>query len=55
VVDGKLLKVSGGYRGVDSAWLNEAKMGAWSRSSIASSSEREARPEWLWAAVSFAR
>jgi hypothetical protein len=55
VVDGRLLEGSRGYRGVDGAWLSEAKMEAWLRSSIASSSEEEARPEWLWAAVSFGK
>jgi hypothetical protein len=53
VVDGGILEGSEGYRGVEGAWLGEAKTEAWSRSSIMSSSGEEARPEWLWAAVSF--
>jgi hypothetical protein len=44
VVNGELLEVSGENEGVDEAWLDEAKMGAGSRSSIASSSKEEARP-----------
>jgi hypothetical protein len=55
VVDGGLLGGSGCYRGVDDAWLGEAEMGAWSRSSIASSREKEARLKIDGAAVTFGR
>jgi hypothetical protein len=55
VVDDGLLGGSGCYRGVNGTWLGEAEMGAWSRSSIASSREKEVRPEIDRAAVTFGR